>query len=86
MARCMRLDDQDKAALHKLDDDFAFSADGETASITGEMEVEIIRPADDGGTQFWLTITFPGGEELDVRIARASCWNSSTLKRTNPER
>ena len=35
------------------------------------MEVEIIRPADDGGAQFWLTITFPSGEELDVRIARA---------------
>ena len=71
MARCMQFDDQDRAALRKLDDGFAISADGETASITGEMEVEIIRPAHDGGTQFWLMITFPGGEELDVRIARA---------------
>jgi len=28
----------------------------------------VVRPAD--SDQFWLTITFPGGEELDVRIAR----------------
>ena len=71
MARC-RLDDQDKAALHKLDDDFTISADGEVAKVVGEMEVEIVRPADDGGARFWLTIKFPGGEELDVRIARSS--------------
>ena len=38
--------------------------------ISGEMEVEIVRPADDGGAQLWLTIRFPSGEELDVRIAR----------------
>ena len=40
---------------------------------TGEraVEVEIVRPADDGGARFWLTIRLPGGEELDVRIARA---------------
>ena len=28
------------------------------------------RPADDGGARFWLTIKFPNGEELDVRVAR----------------
>ena len=27
--------------------------------------------------RFWLTLKFPSGEELEVRIARASCWNSS---------
>ena len=72
MARCLQLDDQDRAALRKLDDDFAITADGETATVAGEMEVEIVRPADDGGDRFWLTIRFPGGEELDVRIARSS--------------
>jgi hypothetical protein len=71
MARCMQFDAQDKAALRALDDTFTISADGETASITGEMEVTIVRPADDGGARFWLTIRLPGGEELDVRIARA---------------
>ena len=34
------------------------------------MEIKIIRRAHDGGDQFWLTITLPGGEELDVRIRR----------------
>ena len=70
MARC-RLDDQDKAALHKLDDEFTISADNEVAKVVGEMEVEIIRPADDGGARFRLTLKFPGGEELEVRIARS---------------
>jgi hypothetical protein len=70
MARHMRFDDQDKAALRKLDDDFTFSNDGETASITGEMTVVIVRPADDGGARLWLTIAFPNNETLDVRIAR----------------
>jgi hypothetical protein len=70
MAGCRPFDDLDKQALHKLDNDFTISPDGETASITGEMTIELVRPADDGGAQFWLAITFPGGEELDVRIRR----------------
>ena len=71
MARCLRLDTQDHAALHKLDDTFTISSDGETATVTGEMELKIIRPDHDGGNQFWLTIQLPGVEELDVRIRRA---------------
>jgi hypothetical protein len=71
MAKCTPFDTQDKAALRALDDDFVISADGETARITGEMEVVIVRPADDGGARFWLTITFPNNETLDVRIRRA---------------
>ena len=72
MARRIRFDDQDKAAaLRALDDAFVISSDGETATVVGEMEVDVVRPADDGGARFWLTIKFPGGEELDVRIARA---------------
>ena len=67
MARC-RLDAQDRAALRALDDGFVISADGETATVTGEMEITVVRPADDGGARFWLTIRFPSGEELDVRI------------------
>jgi hypothetical protein len=74
----MPFDAQDKAA--PLDDTFTISADGETATVTGEMEVEIVRPADDGGARFWLTIRFPSGETLDVRS-----WSSSTSKRTSPE-
>ena len=49
---------------------FTISTDGETATVGGEMEVVIVRPADDGGARFWLTIRLPGGEELDVRIRR----------------
>jgi hypothetical protein len=71
MARCLPLNDRDKAALRALDNDFTINADGETATVAGEMEVCVVRPADDGGAWFWLTIKFPGGETLDVRIARA---------------
>ena len=70
MAKCLPFDTQDKAALRALDHDFVISADGERAVISGEMEVAIVRPADAGGARLWLTIKFPGGEELDVRIAR----------------
>jgi hypothetical protein len=66
----MQLDDRDKAALRALDD-FVISVDGEIASIKGEMKVEVVRLADDDGARFLLTIRFPSGEALDVRIARA---------------
>ena len=69
MASHIRFDTQDRAALRALDEDFEISADGETASITGEMRTTVVRPAD--GNQFWLTIAFPNGELFDVRIARA---------------
>ena len=69
MAQHLQFDDQDKAALHALDNDFTISSDGETATVTGEMQVELIRLAD--GNRFKLTITFPNGEPLEVRIARA---------------
>ena len=35
------------------------------------MEVVMVRPADGGGARFRLTLKFPSGETLDVRIARA---------------
>lgn len=66
----LQFDAQDKAALRKLDDDFTISADGEHAVVSGEMEITVERPADDGGSLFLLMITFPGGEQLDVRIRR----------------
>ena len=71
MARCMRFDDQDKAALRALDD-FTISADGETATVAGEMEIEIVRLAHDGGDRLRLTITLPGGEEFAVRVFRSA--------------
>jgi hypothetical protein len=67
MARCMPFDDQDKAALRALGD-FTIAPDGETATLAGEMKVEIVRPAYDGGSQLWLTITLPGGEEFEMTI------------------
>ena len=54
-------------ALPKLDDDFIISADGEHAVISGEMEITVERPAAD---RFQMMLKFPGGEELEVRIAR----------------
>jgi hypothetical protein len=71
MTRRLRFDERDKTALRALADDFTIGADGEVAVVAGEMEVAIIRPADDGGAQFWLALTLPSGETLDVRIARA---------------
>jgi hypothetical protein len=67
----MQLDDQDKRALRALDIDFSFSGDGEIASVVGEMEVTVVRPADDDGARFLLMLQFPSGETLEVRIARA---------------
>jgi hypothetical protein len=66
MAKCTPFDAQDRRALHALDTGFAIS--DETATVSGRMEVEIVR-LDDARLQ--LTIRFPGGEELDVRIARS---------------
>jgi hypothetical protein len=70
MSEHMQLDTQDRAALRALDE-FTIDADGKTAKVAGEMEVTIVRPADDDGIRFLLTLRFPGGEELEVRIARA---------------
>jgi hypothetical protein len=39
-------------------------------------------PADDGGARFRLTLKFPDGEELEVRIARSQLLERSTLKMT----
>jgi hypothetical protein len=58
---------KDAGPRRALDSDFPISADGEAATVAGEMEVVIVRPAHDGGTRFWLTIRLPDGEELDVR-------------------
>jgi hypothetical protein len=69
MARRIRFDAQDQAVLRALDSDFIISTDGERAVISGEMEIEIVRPADDGA--ICLTIEFSSGETLDLRIARA---------------
>ena len=71
MARHIRFDDQDKRALRALDD-FTISADGETATVAGEMEIEMVRSADDDGARLWLTITLPGREELDVTMQRTA--------------
>ena len=85
MARC-RLDDQDQRALRKLDDDFVISADGEHAMVSGEMEVEIMRPAEDA-----VSILADGQISQRRRTrsadsARSSCWSSSILKRTRAEK
>ena len=85
MTQHLQLDAQDQAALRKLDSDFTISADGEVAVVSGEMELTVKRPDHDGGNQFLLTLTFPGGEELSGYGGR-SCSNSSTSKRTKAEK
>ena len=72
MTKRMQFDGRDKAAFAALDGDTTIAPNGEVATvISGQMEVEVTRLAGDGGERFWLTIRFPGGEELDVRIARS---------------
>jgi hypothetical protein len=66
MAKCTPFDAQDKAALRALDTGFAIN--DEVATVSGRMEVEIVRLDD---IRLQLTIRFPSGEELLVRIARA---------------
>ena len=79
MARCMRFNEQDRAALRALDD-FTISADGETATVAGEMEIEIVRVAHDGGDRLWLTITLPGGEEFAVRVFRSALLKAAGIE------
>ena len=69
MAR-LQFDTRDRAALAALDTDFLINPSDEHASISGEMEITVERLADDAGNQFLLTITFPGGEQLEVRLRR----------------
>ena len=75
----IRFDSQDRAALAKLDNDFAISVDGEVATISGKMEVEIMRFAGDGGDQFRLRFKFPG-EPLDVGIRRTQLLEQLNVK------
>ena len=86
MARCMTFDDQDKAALHALDD-FTISDDGngESATLAGEMKVEIVRPAHDGGRQLWLTITLPGGDEIAVIMPRRNLLGAANIEASDDE-
>ena len=70
MARCMQFDDQDRQALERLGE-FSISQDGETASISGDMKVAIVRPQQKGDQQLWLTLTLPGGEDLDLVMDHA---------------
>jgi hypothetical protein len=71
MGGSIRFDASDKAALAALDTDFAIDVSGEIATVSGEMTVEITRPASDDGARFLLKLKFPSGETLDVRMARA---------------
>jgi hypothetical protein len=73
----MRFDNQDEKSLRALDGGFAISTDNETAAVTGEMQVVITRPADD---RFWLRLTFPGGEVLDIRMSRTQLLEELGIK------
>jgi hypothetical protein len=56
----IRLDDTDRRVLDALDHDFEIDDSNEVATVSGEMAVEIIRPADADGTRYQIQITFPG--------------------------
>src|SRR5262245_56228612 len=71
--------DEERRRVRALDD-FVIDADGETATVRGDMEVVLVRPVGDGGARLWLTIKFPSGETLDVRIARAQLLSQLGIK------
>lgn len=70
MTRSVRFTTEDTAALRKLDADAAIDDSNEVAVISGDMKLKVVRLAHDSGDQFRLTLTFPGAEELEIRIAR----------------
>jgi hypothetical protein len=70
MTNYMPLNDQDLAALAKLAE-FEISDGGRIAGVTGEMTVEVVRAADEGGGRLRLRITFPNEEKFDVWLLRA---------------
>ena len=45
---------------------FVIAEDDETATISGEMTVSIIRPA--GSDEMWLTITLPDYSSVDGKL------------------
>ena len=63
----IRFDEQDKLALATLDPDFVIDDSGEIGTISGAMEIVVVRAADD---RFKLTIGFPGGEEFSIWLSR----------------
>ena len=72
MADHTPLDDMDRIALAKLDENFLVTPDSMAASVSGNMKLSIVRDADGSVDLFLLTLEMPGGELLDVRIRRTS--------------
>ena len=76
---------RERAALRALDDTFTISdADGETAVVEGEMEVEIVRFTSDGVDQFRLRFNFPAVKHSTFGSRALSCCSSLMSKRTSP--
>jgi hypothetical protein len=84
MASRIQFDAPDKRAFAALDDDFTITPDGETATIDGDMKVEITRRAHE---QFRLRFKFPGGarENSTCGSRGRSCCSNSALELTSPE-
>jgi hypothetical protein len=62
--RCVKFDDRCGQALRALD--FAISDDGEVATLVGEMQIEIVRPAH--CDRLIVVISLPRGEDLNFAM------------------
>lgn len=61
-----QLDAQDRRALRALDDGFTIDSNV-VASVEGEMQIEIVRAADDGGAHFGSRLNFPAAKNSSSR-------------------
>lgn len=74
--RTVKFTDQDIAALSALK--FAISGDNETATYTGEMQIQVARPGDND--VLLLLITLPSGEELQLTMMRDELLESAGIE------
>jgi flagellar hook assembly protein FlgD len=62
--RCRKFTEQQRVKLSKMD--MTISDDGETATMTGRIQIDVVQP--ENGKNVWVTITMPNGEVLDTMM------------------
>ena len=69
MTQQLKLNNEDLRALRALDPDVEISVDGESATISTDIEVTAARAITDGIDIIWMRFKFPG-QPFDVKIRR----------------
>jgi hypothetical protein len=76
----IQLNTQDRAVFAALDDDFAVSEDGLSATVTGNMKFTVTRSAAGGIEQYKLKLELPSGEPFEMNIRRAQLVDQFTIR------